>query len=83
MKALVLSGGGALGAFEAGAIKALHDGGSEFDLICGTSIGAINASFAAQDKIDELTALWLGIATLQPPLISYVNQDSIRYRFIG
>jgi len=77
MNALVLSGGGALGAFEAGAIKALYDSGSKFDLICGTSIGAINASFAAQDKISELTSLWLGIADMQPPLIGYVDQ--VRY----
>ncbi|HTC30198.1 MAG TPA: patatin-like phospholipase family protein [Candidatus Acidoferrum sp.] len=74
MKALVLSGGGALGAFEAGALKALTDAGEEFDLICGTSIGAINASFAAQDKVDQLAGLWRGIASLNPPVIDYVDQ---------
>ena len=31
MTALILSGGGALGAFEAGAIQSLRDSGDEFD----------------------------------------------------
>lgn len=62
MRALVLSGGGALGAFEAGVIQALNDKGHQFDLICGTSIGAINASLVCQDKIGDLTALWQNIS---------------------
>jgi predicted acylesterase/phospholipase RssA len=74
MKALILSGGGALGAFEAGAIQSLHDSGDEFDVVCGSSIGAINASFVAQDKIDQLTALWRRIGNLKPPLIDYMEQ---------
>ena len=55
-RALVLQGGGSLGAYEAGAYKALYewlskkdkDEGKEtsmtFDNIAGTSIGAMNAS---------------------------------------
>jgi len=74
VKALVLSGGGALGAFEAGAIQTLRDSGTEFDVICGSSIGAINASFVAQDKVDQLTSLWRGISALQPPVIDYIEQ---------
>lgn len=76
MKALVLSGGGALGAFEAGAIQALTDGGEEFDLVCGTSIGAINASsLAARAKANEITVIML-----QPPqskLPNYVMQQTL------
>ncbi|MGH7737683.1 MAG: patatin-like phospholipase family protein [Candidatus Tyrphobacter sp.] len=71
MKALVLSGGGALGAFEAGAIQALTDGGYEFNLICGTSIGAINAALVCQDKVDELTAIWKSIS--KSNVIEYVT----------
>jgi predicted acylesterase/phospholipase RssA len=74
MRALVLSGGGALGAFEAGAIQALSDNHDEFDIVCGTSIGAINAAFAAQDKIPQLTSLWQRIGTLDPPVIDYFQQ---------
>lgn len=52
MKALILSGGGARGAYEAGAALALlqHE---RFDIICGTSIGAINGAFIAQDDAED------------------------------
>ena len=41
---LVLQGGGALGAYQAGVYQALHEAGIEPDWVIGTSIGAINAS---------------------------------------
>lgn len=52
--ALVFSGGGARGAYEAGVIKYLREdlagdlgGHIAFDIICGTSVGAIHACFMA------------------------------------
>jgi predicted acylesterase/phospholipase RssA len=63
MKALVLTGGGARGAYEAGVIRGLADGGEAFDLVCGTSIGAINAAFYAQDLLPELEQAWKTIAS--------------------
>jgi NTE family protein len=47
MAAFVLSGGGNLGALQAGAMHALVDGGIEPDLLVGSSIGALNAAFYA------------------------------------
>jgi len=41
---LVLQGGGALGAYQAGVYQAFHEAGLEPDWMIGTSIGAINAS---------------------------------------
>jgi NTE family protein len=41
--ALVLQGGGALGAYQAGVYQALHEANIEPDWVCGVSIGAINA----------------------------------------
>ena len=41
---LVLQGGGALGAYQAGVYQALHEAGIEPDWVIGTSIGAINAA---------------------------------------
>lgn len=55
---LVLEGGGAKGAYQVGAIKALKKKGIEFDTIIGTSIGAINAAFIAQGDINKLEELW-------------------------
>lgn len=63
VKTLVLSGGGALGAYEAGVIEGLHRAGRfDYDLVCGTSIGALNAAFVAQHRFAELAATWHGIA---------------------
>ena len=55
---LVLEGGGAKGAYQVGAIKALKKRGLEIECIVGTSIGAINAAFIAQGDIDKLEELW-------------------------
>ncbi len=44
---LVLQGGGALGAYQAGVYQALHEAGIEPDWVIGTSIGAINAALIA------------------------------------
>src|ERR1700712_4135881 len=48
---LVLPGGGARGAYEAGALSvligALHARGERIDIVCGTSVGGINAAVVA------------------------------------
>ncbi|MBQ8659821.1 MAG: patatin-like phospholipase family protein [Bacilli bacterium] len=58
-KALVLQGGGAKGAYAAGAIKALTQKRIYFDFACGTSIGAINAALYVNKKLDAMYKLWL------------------------
>ncbi|HUI19534.1 MAG TPA: patatin-like phospholipase family protein, partial [Methylocella sp.] len=50
---LVLQGGGALGAYQAGVYQALHDRVVEPDWVIGTSIGAINASLIAGNKPEQ------------------------------
>jgi NTE family protein len=59
-RALVLSGGGARGAYEVGVLKALNEMGFQFDIVFGTSIGAINAIFFAQQAMDRLEEIWSG-----------------------
>ncbi|NLW58727.1 MAG: hypothetical protein GX073_00020 [Firmicutes bacterium] len=69
-RALVLSGGGSKGAFEVGAIANLVNKKKlDFQLLTGTSVGALNAAFLGQARnhqelqelAEELTGLWLGI----------------------
>ena len=59
---LVLQGGGALGAYQAGVYQAMHEAGIEPDWVIGTSIGAINASLIAgnkpEDRLAKLRAFW-------------------------
>ncbi|EDM78022.1 hypothetical protein PPSIR1_23434 [Plesiocystis pacifica SIR-1] len=61
LKALVLSGGGAKGAFEAGAVAELWKTGYRPDIICGVSVGAVNAiklAEGAPDSAEQLVAMW-------------------------
>jgi NTE family protein len=53
---LVLQGGGALGAYQAGVYEALHEAGMEPDWLIGTSIGAINAALIAGNERDNRVA---------------------------
>src|SRR5262245_49010575 len=59
--ALVLSGGGAKGAYEAGVAAALVDAGLSIDLVAGSSAGALNAAMIAASRVDRLEALWRGL----------------------
>lgn len=51
--ALVLQGGGALGAYHVGAFRALAEAGYTPDWVTGVSIGAVNAALIAGNKPDE------------------------------
>jgi NTE family protein len=59
---LVLPGGGALGAYQAGVYEALSSTGFEPDWVIGTSIGAINAALIAGNvrgrRVDQVRAFW-------------------------
>ena len=58
-RALILSGGGARGAFQVGVMKYLNEINWEPDLVCGTSVGAINAvAYGSGMSIDHMTRLW-------------------------
>ena len=69
-RALVLSGGGARGAYQAGIVDALvkargiPDGSAltPYGIVCGTSIGAINGYFVATGQYTALRNLWYGVA---------------------
>lgn len=55
---LVLAGGGAKGAYQIGAWKALRELGIEFNAIAGTSIGAINGALVAQGSFETAIRFW-------------------------
>ena len=57
-KALVLGGGGAKGSYQMGAWRAFRELGMEFDIIVGTSIGAINGALMTQDSFETADKLW-------------------------
>ncbi len=61
--ALVLSGGGSRGAYEAGAWQALTELGIRIDIVTGTSVGAINGAMVVQGDLDNTVRLWKEIET--------------------
>ncbi|MCQ2553945.1 MAG: patatin-like phospholipase family protein [Clostridia bacterium] len=61
--ALVLSGGGSRGAYEIGVWQALREMGIKIDIVCGTSIGAMNSAVIAQGAFEEGKKIWLGLKT--------------------
>ena len=68
--ALVLQGGGALGAYQAGVYEALSEAGIEPNWIAGMSIGAINAAIIAGNppdtRIDRLREFWAQVTADGP-----------------
>ncbi|MGF6227326.1 NTE family protein [Inquilinus ginsengisoli] len=60
--ALVLQGGGALGAYQAGVYEGLHEAGIEPTWLAGISIGALNTAVIAgspeSQRVDRLRELW-------------------------
>ncbi len=63
--ALVLQGGGALGAYQAGVFEALAEAGLEPDWIAGISIGAFNSAIIAGNppgaRVERLRQFWESI----------------------
>src|SRR5690606_35680347 len=61
-RALVLQGGGALGAYQAGVYEGLNEAGIELTDLAGISIGALNAAIIAgnpaERRVERLHAFW-------------------------
>ena len=86
--ALVLQGGGALGAYQAGVYEALSEAGIHPNWISGVSIGAINAAIIAGNppdtRIDRLRDFWTQVTADGPwpgagdACFSFAKGDTMR-----
>jgi len=76
--ALVLQGGGALGAYQVGVFEALDEARIEIDWVAGISIGAINAAIIAgnpcERRVERLHAFW-GQVTEALPAFALFDGD--------
>ena len=61
MLALVLSGGGAKGAYEIGVWKALRKLKIKYDIVTGTSVGALNGVMIVQKDFRKALKIWENI----------------------
>jgi len=67
---LLLQGGGALGAYQAGVYEGMHDHGLAPDWVTGVSIGAINAALIAgnfpEKRVERLREFWDRVSSGMP-----------------
>lgn len=57
-RAIVLCGGGSLGSYEIGVWKYIKEANISFDIVTGTSIGAINGALFAAGDYENAVHLW-------------------------
>lgn len=58
MRAIVLSGGGSKGSYQIGVWKALRKLNINYDIVTGTSVGALNGALMVQNKYHKAYRLW-------------------------
>ena len=77
--ALVLQGGGALGAYQAGVYQALDTAGIDVDHVAGISIGAVNAAIIAgnppERRVERLRAFWDKVTAWLPAFPIWETDD--------
>ncbi len=61
--ALIVSGGGSRGAFAVGAIEVLREAGIQFDVVAGTSTGALIAPLVVTNEVQLLRAIYTSVRT--------------------
>jgi len=77
--ALVLQGGGALGAYQAGVMEGLADAGIQPDWVAGISIGAINAAIIAGNepaqRVARLREFWTTVSrpAIWPDALAFMD----------
>ncbi|SCB53815.1 NTE family protein [Bradyrhizobium shewense] len=88
--ALLLQGGGALGAYQAGVYEALTEANLDLDWVAGISIGAVNAALIAgnapEKRVERLREFWEAVSTAPlgvPYLKSIEITNELTRRFVN
>ena len=61
-RAIVLAGGGSRGAYQIGVWKALRELGIDYDIVTGSSVGALNGALMVQEDFEAGLELWENIS---------------------
>lgn len=62
-RAIVLAGGGSRGAYQLGVWKALRELGVDYQIVTGTSVGALNGAMMVQGDYEQADVLWRNLVT--------------------
>ena len=71
MRAIVLSGGGSKGSYQIGVWKALRKLNIKYDIVTGTSVGALNGALMTQNSYFKAKRLW------KTTLLDYIRNSHV------
>lgn len=77
---LALEGGGAKGAYQVGAWKALREAGLKISAVSGTSVGALNGAMVVMDAPEQAAELWANIRFSQ---VMDVDDEEMKHLMSG
>lgn len=72
---IVLEGGGAKGAYQIGAWKALREEGIRIKGIAGSSVGALNGALMCMDDLDKAEEIW---STIEYSRVMNVSDETMK-----
>ena len=75
---LVLEGGGAKGAYQIGAWKALREAGVRIKGIAGASVGSLNGALICMDDLDRAEEIWKNIDYSQVMSVSNETMEALK-----
>ena len=78
--ALVLEGGGAKGAYQIGAWRALKEAGVKICALAGSSVGALNAALICMGDLEAAENIWKNISNSQ---VMEVDEEKMAQLFGG
>lgn len=81
--ALVLSGGGAKGAFQAGVLQVLKEQGYEYKVISGVSVGSLNGAMLATGQFEQMMSVWNRLTpeqVIEEHSLFYIGRKFLQYK---
>lgn len=75
---LVLEGGGAKGAYQIGAWKALREAGVKIKGIAGASVGSLNGALVCMDDLERAEKIWKNIDYSQVMSVSNETMEALK-----
>ena len=82
-KAVVLGGGGSRGSYQVGVWKALLELGFDYEIVTGTSVGALNGALMVQKDYELAARMWQKLRTRDVMDIAVTDKVENRKDFTG
>lgn len=73
---IALAGGGSRGAYQVGVLRALRECGITFDVVTGTSVGALNGALFVQNDYERALSLWQTLSVADIANVQYAQSKA-------